>query len=1393
MYFESPRKSGGGEIEEFEMSPSGLNAIIKFKEALVTERVLERSHKLQGCSLRVEEHKRVDTYGAQATTQEHFQAQSPVIEVSGFDSSMSEDMLTLYFENERKSGGGEIKSVKFNRTHTTATITFAEMSVTDRVLKKSHSFAGQTMTVAEKKEETRESFSSSDEQDSPVRVLEVSGYKSSTSEDMLLMYFENKRRSGGGDIDDIEMDQRKTRATITFAEQTVIDRVVKKSHKLDGVQLTVIEKQAQPPRPIDNHRILLKGIPEDVTQETLMLYIENRTDIDDQPQIVYGEQPGTIMLCYEQEIQDIDSVIKQFDKRKLKKSKVSAEQVKATDGVLVQDLKADTSRDMIELYFENHRKSGGGPVSDVEMNEDENTAFVTFEDWKIVNRVTSRTHNLSGQRLTVTAHYECLGTVVSTEGPVPVVPKPMQHPVSQELMKHITEKQTSLFADEMKKYNAEVSWPCNGDRSKALIKPLPSGSDDRSVWKQWKPNVTSQFALFLERFKEDSIIVPKNIWADLSDLLPELELGNVDVDEIGNKSTLRVIGMTLDVSKAKEIIDKNIEELKAKADREANTIEKTHKLAPLKMKIFMMFAIKDELGQQFRDVHIITKDDKNEIVFKGVRGDVSETVVAMYQVFETLGTRTFKAGQNVTEFVSKFCDVVNGVLTSQNVEAVCDVEDGKVTVYGRDRSHTDRALGILQKDIIFKTMPISSDYTMKVLQSKKGADAINAINDGAEVIVRLESSNRQVLVTGLSEKVEDAIIQIGQFLDENVIIEKLIPLPSSHVKFVLKECGKELSEMRNKYPEVNMLPEMKGKKSGFLIKGNENGITGVTRMFETLKSKLVERKHTVDKAGMPELLRDPKGQRFLQSVASECNCHINTPGEAEVDDDDIISDKTGVPQTLCHVTTPKGYRLLVCQGDLTKTNVDAIVNAANPRLMHIGGLAKAIAVAGGPSIQEESIAIIRKIGRNLNTSEAVCTGPGQLPCRHVIHVCGPTWPKSRGDGPATHSQEEDLLYDAVTNSLREAHAKNLTSIAIPAISTGVYGFPIKLCAELVVEATINFMARKTSLKEIRFTNIASEQSIAFQNALKAKFGKDVIDGSTTVKKSEKRLPMPAPRSVASARPAKPASNIIMFTKKSSDTLTTKEGKDVTLKKGSLATEKADVIVNTTAGEMDLTRGNVSKALLAAAGSNLQQLCDAQVLQSDGSRRDVVAGDFIETGPANLQCQKVYHSHCPSFKEKDASKILQSMIKKILVQANKSGMASISIPAIGTGNLGFPRDVTARVMYEAVAEFSKENATSSLIDIRFWVYDKDIPTIQAFETEMQQRTAIAPIPTSAADTTIPQKKKPKRKLKKSASTKSLPVPEPYEVEEPIVEAPVMESYPSGDVGVVHQKLNLAQLQ
>jgi len=129
----------------------------------------------------------------------------------------------------------------------------------------------------------------------------------------------------------------------------------------------------------------------------------------------------------------------------------------------------------------------------------------------------------------------------------------------------------------------------------------------------------------------------------------------------------------------------------------------------------------------------------------------------------------------------------------------------------------------------------------------------------------------------------------------------------------------------------------------------------------------------------------------------------------------------------------------VWQGDITTLDVDAIVNAANQSLLGGGGVDGAIHRAAGPDLLDEC----RKIG-GCPTGEARITGGYRLPARHVIHAVGPVW---RG-GDAS---EDDLLASACRSALLLARRHDLASIAFPAISTGVYGFPADRAARIAVQ------------------------------------------------------------------------------------------------------------------------------------------------------------------------------------------------------------------------------------------------------------------------------------------------------------------------------------------------------
>lgn len=160
----------------------------------------------------------------------------------------------------------------------------------------------------------------------------------------------------------------------------------------------------------------------------------------------------------------------------------------------------------------------------------------------------------------------------------------------------------------------------------------------------------------------------------------------------------------------------------------------------------------------------------------------------------------------------------------------------------------------------------------------------------------------------------------------------------------------------------------------------------------------------------------------------------------------------------------------LAQGDITSLNVDAIVNAANEQLQLGAGVAGAIRKRGGPSIQEEC----DQLG-GCPTGSAVVTGGGDLPARWVIHAVGPIW-HGGGEG------EEMLLASAVRAALKRAEEIGARSVAIPAISAGVYGFPLRRAAELSVAAARSFAADCRTVERIVFCLFDDTALAAFERA-----------------------------------------------------------------------------------------------------------------------------------------------------------------------------------------------------------------------------------------------------------------------------------------------------------------------
>ena len=315
--------------------------------------------------------------------------------------------------------------------------------------------------------------------------------------------------------------------------------------------------------------------------------------------------------------------------------------------------------------------------------------------------------------------------------------------------------------------------------------------------------------------------------------------------------------------------------------------------------------------------------------------------------------------------------------------------------------------------------------------------------------ITLSKDRSRLTILGDSRSLVAVKESIQKFLEGNCCIEKSIPLCWAQWRLLTTHMVGKWVKIKQKLENESMIrhriPNKEHKEPSIVLKGGKPIVTYFAKEIEKLVfSMCTSRPIEQARPGTVKFFQSEKGTTLLRGIEAEEKSCIQLNVLQDDMDNEYFKD---CYTKLCTGKTKDGTTITLVQGDISEFPVDVIVNAANCDLKHVGGVALAIAKKGGPIIQEDSDLYISRQGK-LSVGDAVMAKEvGKLPCKLLIHAVGPKW----DDGL---NYEEEILKKVCLESLKLA--SDFKTVSFPAISSGVFGFPVKKCAECMMETFLEY-------------------------------------------------------------------------------------------------------------------------------------------------------------------------------------------------------------------------------------------------------------------------------------------------------------------------------------------------
>ncbi|KAM3607106.1 uncharacterized protein V6R79_001842 [Siganus canaliculatus] len=1048
--------------------------------------------------------------------------------------------------------------------------------------------------------------------------------------------------------------------------------------------------------------VVLGNIPETANLEFLDMLVENvLKDCDSDSQNFTTEvipDTASAVVTFESGKEAADFVTRCPKNRTFARKGMSIRLLEVTEQVVVEDLK-NFDEDRLCLYFENL----GVVVENVVLSDVEQTPIITFKDHGDVQKVLKMKHRIKKEEIRLYPFYESLGTALYGKDERPLkLPAPVSETIDGAVWRYLSDKQAS----DKTTWNDLEKHFCSVDLSQSdtvCLKPVASllqQKDVKALSSGWRDAVKSALTQVLSNIKLLKLQPSLESWEKSVEKIRET-LVNEDVVAVPDKTrgVLSVVGLVQDVSRVEPTLNKVISSVDKQVQRAKFSVSEDISVSPSIFHILCQDGFQDRLKAIYPELVISPNTDNTQLTAIGLREEISAVTKTIYNEILALKRQDLEMDRFVLDFLKNESPekLTQDLLMSRGKNAAFQMTGDRLQLFAVSGKHMTDAVDHLGRLLISQNLNVEDTNVLVKPEWKALVKKTEDSNNKSSRTVQIHTTDQQVVVCGYSDMVRTVSRELEEFLKRYAHVkEKVTTKSRTIVEYISRRYSPQLDDMKDKSVTVTC------SNDAFCLSGSRVDVAKCRTSVEKLISSVSFEPYHLLLPGAEKFFKD-KESMYVSTLLMTTGCVVELVSASNRQDGQAPKQAAS---PVYQLQTSDGVEIAVWKADVCSYSADVVVCPSDENLKLNSGLSGALLKAAGPQLQEECDNIVSS--EQLSPGDCVITGAGgKLSCKKLIHAVAPMFDKS--------NQQKSVaqLKRAVVRSLDLAEKYGYTSVALPALRRDL-AFPLALCAATIIRAVKQHCEDKygdNTLKKIHFVDSADGVVMALEQAVRQEFGNHGV--------GQARPPPSSPKSSPKSSPSKHAGPDPDFLGQ----VHTKEGLGITLMKGNIQDAMTDAIVNSVSGDLELDKGAVSNAILTAAGPRLQQLVDAKNANGD-------VGEVIVTDGCNLKSKHVFHAITPYW-DQGADKILSDIFNDCLDKAEKASMTSISFPAMGTGNLGFPKDLAASLLLDALSAYSSAQQLQHLKEVVIVLYPGDKPTIQAFSDAFKKKFPNASLPKASS--------------------------------------------------------------